>query len=276
MLKIGLYNNLEVYREVDFGVYLTDDEEEVLLPRKYVPQGTKTGDRLDVFVYLDSEERPIATTLKPKAIVGDTALLKVVDVNRIGAFLDWGLEKDLMVPFKQQREPMVKGESYVVRVIFDRVSERLIASDRLSAYAKPGHGDLKLGQEVDILICYETEIGYAVLIDDQYHGMLYKNDIFKPVNIGDKVTGYILKLRPDGKNDITLRRPGFRGVSVEKPAILEKLQAAGGFLPFNSQSSPEEIKEHFNLSKKVFKQAIGNLYKERLIVITDDGIKLEK
>ena len=274
MLKIGLYNNLEVYREVDFGVYLTDDEEEVLLPRKYVPQGVKNGDRLDVFIYLDSEERPIATTLHPKAVVGDTALLQVVDVNRVGAFLDWGLEKDLMVPFKQQRHPMVKGESYVVRVIFDRVSERLIASDRLSAYAKPGHGDLKTGQEVEILLCYETEIGYAVLIDDQYYGMLYKSDIFKPVNIGDKMTGYVLKLRPDGKNDITLRKPGFRGVSVEKPAILEKLQEAGGFLPFNSKSSPEEIKENFNLSKKVFKQAIGNLYKERLIVITDDGIKL--
>ncbi len=274
MLKIGLYNNLEVYREVDFGVYLTDDEEEVLLPRKYVPQGVKIGDRLDVFIYLDSEERPIATTLQPKAIVGDTALLKVVDVNRVGAFLDWGLEKDLMVPFKQQRHPMVKGESYVVRVIFDRVSERLIASDRLSAYAKPGHGDLKPGQEVEILLCYETEIGYAVLIDNQYHGMLYKSDIFKPVNIGDRMTGYILKLRQDGKNDITLRRPGFRGVSIEKPAILEKLQEAGGFLPFNSQSSPEEIKKNFNLSKKVFKQAIGSLYKERLIIITDDGIKL--
>lgn len=274
MLKIGLYNNLELYRAVDFGVYLTDGEEEVLLPRKYVPQDAKTGDRLDVFIYLDSEERPIATTLRPKAIVGDTALLKVIDVNRVGAFLDWGLEKDLMVPFKQQRQPMVNGESYVVRVIFDRVSERLIASDRLSAYAKPGHGDLKSGQEVELMLCYETEIGYAVLIDDQYCGMLYKNEIFKPVKIGDKITGYVLKLRPDGKNDVTLRKPGFRGVSVEKPAILEKLRASGGFLPFNSTSSPEEIKENFNLSKKVFKRAIGNLYKERLIVITEDGIKL--
>ena len=276
MIKLGFYNTLELYREVDFGAYLTDGEDEVLLPGRYVPDGAKEGDNVEVFVYLDSEQRPVATTLNPKGIVGDAVLLKVNDVNQTGAFMDWGLEKDLLVPFKEQREPMVAGDEYVVRIMLDEVSGRLIASNRMSFYAKPGHGDLKLRQEVDLLVCYEVEIGFAVLIDDQYQGMIYKSEVFKPLKPGDKLKGYINQLRPDGKNDVTLRKPGFAAVIEVKPMILEKLSEADGFLPYNSKSSPEDIKKEFNLSKKVFKQAIGNLYKERLIKITDDGITLAK
>jgi uncharacterized protein len=276
MINIGVYNTLEIYREVDFGAYLTDGEDEVLLPLKYVPDDAKVGDHIEVFVYLDSEQRPVSTTLRPKAIVGDTALLKVNDVNKIGAFLDWGLEKDLLVPFKEQREPMVADREYVVRVILDEVSGRLMASNRMSFYAKPGHGDLKMGQEVDVLVCYEIEVGFAVLINDEYQGLLYKNEIYKPLQPGDREKGFISKLRPDGKNDVCLRKPGFAGVVGEKPLILEKLREADGFLPFNSKSSPEDIKKEFNMSKKVFKQAIGMLYKARSITISDDGINLVK
>jgi len=181
MINIGVYNTLEIYREVDFGVYMTDGEDEVLLPLKYIPDDAKVGDCIEVFIYLDSEERPVTTTLRPKAVVGDTVLLKVKDVNQVGAFLDWGLEKDLLVPFKEQREPMVAEREYVVRVILDEVSGRLIASNRMSFYANPGHGDLKVGQEVDLLICYEVEVGFAALIDDKYQGMIYKNEVYKPL-----------------------------------------------------------------------------------------------
>ncbi len=276
MIEVGKYNTLEIYRKVDFGVYLTDEEDEVLLPLKQVPPGVDVGDYLEVFVYLDSEQRPIATTRRPKAVAGEMALLKVTDVNRIGAFLDWGLEKELLVPFKEQREPMIVGHEYVVKVIVDPVSGRLMGSNRMSYYAKSGQGDLKQGQEVDILVCYEVKIGYAVLINDEYQGMLYRNEVFKPLKPGDRDKGFISKLREDGKIDVSLRKPGFKGVVKEKSPVLEKLEAAGGSLPFNSKSSPEDIKKEFNLSKKVFKQIIGMLYKERKIVITDDGIALVK
>ena len=277
MLKLGKVNHLEIYRMVEFGAYLTDGDEEVLLPRKFVPAGTKVGDWLDVFLYLDSEDRPVATTQTPKAQVGDTANLEVTDANQVGAFLDWGLEKDLFVPFREQKERMVKGKSYVVRIILDKVSGRIFGSSRMHVFAKKTHdNNFKNGDKVEILICDEAENGYNVLVNNEYMGMLYKSDIRRPVKQGDRMTAYISKLREDKKIDITLRKPGFFGILKEKPMILEKLEEVGGFLPFNSKSSPEDIEKTFNISKRVFKQAIGNLYKERRITITDDGIKLNK
>jgi hypothetical protein len=277
MLKLGKVNHLEIYRMVEFGAYLTDGDEEVLLPRKFVPPGSGVGSWLDVFLYLDSEDRPVATTQTPKAEVGDTVYLEVTDANQVGAFLDWGLEKDLFVPFREQKERMVKGNSYVVRVIFDKVSGRIFGSSRLHVFAKKTHdNNFKQGDKVEILICDETESGYNVLINNEYMGMLYKSDVRRPVKHGDKITAYISKLREDRKIDVTLRKPGFFGILKEKPLILEKLEEAGGFLPFNSKSSPGDIEKNFHISKRVFKQAIGNLYKEHRITITDDGIKLNK
>ena len=277
MLKLGKVNHLEVYRMVEFGAYLTDGDEEVLLPRKFVPAETKVGSWLDVFLYLDSEDRPVATTQTPKAQVGDTVYLEVTDANQVGAFLDWGLEKDLFVPFREQKERMVKGKSYVVRIILDKVSGRIFGSSRMHVFAKKTHdNNFKQGDKVEILICDETESGYNVLVNNEYMAMLYKSDVRRPVKQGENMTAYISKLREDKKIDVTLRKPGFFGILKEKPMILEQLEEAGGFLPFNSKSSPEDIENNFHISKRVFKQAIGNLYKERRITITDDGIKLNK
>jgi uncharacterized protein len=277
MLKLGKMNHLEVYRMVEFGAYLADNDEEVLLPRKFVPVGTVVGSKIDVFLYLDSEDRPVATTQTPKAMVGDTVFLEVKDTTDIGAFLDWGLDKDLFVPFREQKDRMLKGKSYAVRVVFDKVSGRIFGSSRVHVFAKKGHEDnFKVGEKVEILVCTEEEIGFNVLINNQYMGMLYKNEIHCPVKLGDKLTAYISKLRDDKKIDVNLRKPGFFGIIKEKPMILEKLEEAGGFLPFNSKSAPKAIEANFHISKRVFKQAVSNLYKERRITITDDGIKLNK
>jgi len=277
MLKLGKMNCLEVYRMVEFGAYLTDNDEEVLIPRKFVPEGTVLGDKLDVFLYLDSEDRPVATTQTPKACVGDTAFLEVKDTTDIGAFMDWGLDKDLFVPFREQKNRMLKGKSYAVRLVFDKVSGRIFGSSRIHVFAKKAHEDnFKVGEAVEALVCTEEEIGFNVLIKNAYLGMLYKNDIHSPVKLGDKLTVYILKLRDDKKIDVTLRKPGFFGIIKEKPLILGKLEEAGGFLPFNAKSTPQEIEDNFHISKRVFKQAVSNLYKERRITITDDGIKLNK
>ncbi|MCP3967772.1 MAG: GntR family transcriptional regulator [Lentisphaerae bacterium] len=278
MIKIGYYNTLEVSRRVDFGVYLTDGEEEILLPRKYVPAHLEIGDEIEVFIYTDSSDRPIATTRKPLATVGDFALLQVKDVNRFGAFLEWGLEKDLFVPFKEQGDiRMSQGRKYVVRVCYDRVSDRLTGSIRYRRHAQllAGPG-MWPGLEVEIMILEHSELGFTVLVNGEYLGKLYERDLFRKVRIGEKTTGWISKIRPDGRLDITLRKPGFEGVRDEKPQILEKLKAAGGYLPYNSKSSPEDIKREFAMSKKMFKQIIGNLYKEKIIKVTDDGIELTK
>ncbi|MDD5697434.1 MAG: S1-like domain-containing RNA-binding protein [Victivallaceae bacterium] len=275
MLELGKINRLEVRRTADFGMFLGNGEDEVLLPCKYVPAGTEIGNELEVFVYPDSEDRPVATTQKPKGMVGDTVFLEAVDVTGIGAFLDWGLDKDLFVPFKEQKEPMVKGRSYVVRIVFDRVSNRIFGSARLHVFARKTHeNNFSVGDRVEILVCAEAEHGFSVLIDRRYLGMLYKSDLHRAVKVGETLPAYISRLRADRKIDVSLRKPGFFGIIREKPLILEKLREAGGFLPFNSKSSPEEIENYFQISKRVFKQAIGNLYKERRITVTADGIKL--
>jgi len=274
MLKFGQYNELSISRQSDYGVYLTDGEEEVLLPRKYVPQNAQPGDRLEVFVYFDSEDRPVATTQTPKATVGDIVLMTVKAETRIGAFLDWGIDKDLFVPFREQRRRMEVGEEYVVRIYCDKHTGRLQASSRLGPIMNKSLAGVQLNQEVDLIVYECIELGYLVLVNREYSGMIYHNEIFQPVHIGDCLTGYVSKLRDDGKLDIRLRRPGFGGVLEVKDQIMEALAEAGGFLPLNSQSSPEEIEVKFHMSKKTFKQAIGNLYKERRIVIADDGIRL--
>ncbi len=276
MINYGSNNKLKVDKVVDFGVYLTDGKERLLLPGKYVPKGLKLGDEIEVFVYRDSEDRPIATTLKPKAKVGDIALLRAKDVSHVGAFLDWGLEKDLFVPFKEQRERMVAGKDYVVIVKLDPLTGRLIASNRFTSVTRKPGPELKIGQEVNLIVYDTTDISFKVLIDRTYLGFLYKNEVFQTIKTGDWLKGYISKISPDHKIDVLLRKPGYSAVLDMKNVIMDALKDAGGFLPLNSNSSPEEITAQFSMSKKVFKQAIGNLYKARLITIGEDGIRLVK
>ena len=274
MLEIGKYNVLTVARQVDFGCYLSDGEGEILLPRKYEPEGLIVGDRIRVFVYCDSEDRPIATTLTPKAVIGDILLMQVKDVSEVGAFLDWGLEKDLFVPFREQRRRMAQGEQHVVRVYLDELTGRVLASSRMRPIFQPPAAELKINQEVEVIVYEKIDLGYLAVVDRRYSGMLYHNEIFQPVRLGSHLKGYISKIRDDDKIDVRLRKSGFKGIEEGKTPILDALREAGGFLPFNSQTPAETIAANFHMSKKVFKQRIGMLYKERLIVITDDGIAL--
>ena len=277
MLDIGKYNELEISRVVDFGLYLTDGEEDVLLPEKYAPKIAKVGDMLKVFVYMDSEDRVIATTETPKAIVGDIVKLKVIDVNKFGAFLDWGLPKDLFVPFKQQRERMQLDEEHVVKVLFDERSGRIIASNKFSnELIARCADDFKLGDKVEIQPLYKINAGYIVSIDKIFSGMLYNSDVFCDIELGQKMTGYITKLREDDKVDVALRKAGLEGAADLKPSIIEKLKANNGFIGINGKSSPEEIKKEFAMSKKVLKKVIGMLYKEKIIEVVENGIKLVK
>lgn len=274
MLKIGEFNELVVLKETDFGVYLISDEDEILLPKKYVPEGLTIGDKINVFIYKDSEDRLVATTITPKAKVGDIAYLEVKDTNRYGAFLDWGLEKDLLVPFSEQKMKMVAGNKYFVKVYFDEKSKRIAATSRINKYISKEVSDLNEGEEVDLLAYKFTELGVSVIINGKYMGVVYKNDIFIRIDVGDKLKGYISKIREDGKIDVSIRKRGFNKVIDSKEAILQKLQEANGFLPLTDKSSPEEIEENLEMSKSAFKKAIGMLYKQRKIEITDSGIKL--
>lgn len=276
MLRIGNYNELEIIKEVDFGVYLLSGEDEILLPKKYVPEGVKVGDKINVFIYRDSEDRLIATTLKPKAVVGEFAYLRVKDVNNVGAFLDWGLEKDLFVPHSQQKVKMEKDKRYVVRVYLDDVSKRILASSKLNKYFADDITDIKEGDEVDLLVYKYTEIGAGVIINNKYTGMVYKSDIYQSLTTGDKLKGYIFKIREDGKIDVTIRKIGFKKIVDSRDKILDALKENGGFLPLTDKSTPETIERTLEMSKGVFKKAIGNLYKERKIEILEYGIKLKE
>jgi predicted RNA-binding protein (virulence factor B family) len=280
MYELGKYNELKITREVEFGVYLADDEgNEILLPAKQRPSRAEVGDILELFVYNDSEDRPIATVNKPKGCVGDIVALEVVDLlPSIGAFLDWGLEKDILLPFKHQKRTtkLKVGDHILVKILHDTVSNRLIASTRIMTLYDPAKSTLKNGDRVTIQVAEFHERGFIVVIDNLYQGMLFASDIFESLSIGDKRDGYIKNIRDDGKIDITLKPVGMKAVVDDKQKILAKFaDSKDGFLPFNSKSSPEELEKQFNLSKKAFKKAIGGLYKERKISITDDGIKLK-
>jgi predicted RNA-binding protein (virulence factor B family) len=277
MYKLGKYNKLKISKEVDFGVYLTDDDEnEILLPGKQVPSGTKLDDIIEVFVYNDSEDRTIATINKPKGTVGDIVSLQVVEVGSLGAFLDWGLEKDLLLPFKHQKrhKRLSAYDKILVKIMHDEVSDRLIASTRIMSVYEPSEGYLKNGDAITIQIAEEHDLGYVVVINNKYQGMLFSTDIFEKFLMGDTTKGYIKNIREDGKIDVSLKPVGVKAIHNDKELVMEKLREADGFLPFNSSSSPEEIKKWFNLSKKAFKKAIGGLYKEKIITITDAGIEL--
>lgn len=275
MTEIGKINHLEVVKEVDFGIYLDGgDLGEILMPKRYVPEGTMPGDTLETFIYLDSEDRLVATTEKPLAMVEEFALLSVVSVTPVGAFLNWGLPKDLFVPFREQRQPMEEGKKYLVYVYVDTNTKRIAASSKIEQYLDNIPVDYDLDEEVDLIIVNETDLGYNAIIDNSHFGILYKNEVFQPLNPGDRVPGYIKKIRTDGKIDLRLEKIGYEKISSFVDRIIAELQKNKGFLPFTDKSSPEEIYQTFRISKKNFKAAIGALYKKKFIALEDNGIRL--
>lgn len=274
MAEIGKFNRLMVAEKVDFGVYLDGEQlGEILLPSRYVTPDCKTGDSMDVFIYFDSEDRIVATTEHPYAEVGRFAFLKAVDVNAVGAFLDWGLKKDLLVPFREQKKRMEKGHSYVVFVYIDEETELIAASSLWEKFLDHSLDALKEGQEVDLLIGDETELGFKAIVNNAYLGLLYKNEVFKRLEPGEKTKGFIKKLRADGKIDLSLHKPGYERIDELSLKILDHLEKAGGFIAVTDKSPPEIIAALFGVSKKRYKQAIGALYKRRLITLDKSGIK---
>lgn len=279
MIKLGEYNLLKVVKTVDFGVYLDGGDYwgEILLPKgENAPADCKEGDELDVFIYFDSEDRIIATMNKPLAVVGDFALLKVVGTSKVGAFLDWGLRKDLLVPFREQRETMILGREYLVYVYVDKTTDRIVASTRLSKFLDEAPaGRYEIGQEVELMVARRTDLGYNVIIDGAFEAVIYNNEIFQPLKIGQKLPGYIKFIREDGKIDCILQKnDGHLQVDRLSALILEKLKENGGVLAVSDKSDPVKIYEMFGCSKKNYKKAVGGLFRNHLIVIEANEIKL--
>ena len=275
MILPGRYNTLRVVKFVDFGVYLDGAEMgEILLPARYVPELCEVGADLEVFIYLDSEDRIIATTEKPFAQVGEFAMLRVVAVNNIGAFMDWGLMKDLLVPFREQKMNMVAGRSYLVYIYLDPDSHRIAASAKLEKFLDNVIPEYQVGEEVSVIIESESELGYNAIINHLHRGILYHDELPAPLNKGQQMKVYIKKVREDKKIDLSLYRPGYEQVDGISQNILDHLKSAGGFLPLTDKSEAALIYDHFAISKKVFKKAIGSLYKQRRILLEDKGIRL--
>ena len=274
MIDIGKYNDLIVKSRAAIGLYLHDGDESVLLPARYVPADAKIGDVLNVFVYLDNENRPVATTLKPHATLGDFAFLMVKDVTSHGAFLDWGIAKDIFVAYQEQRAEMQIGKKYLVHLFMDDFSGRIAATSKWGKYIDKLTDELNEGDEVNLLIAEETDAGFKAIIDNRYEGLIYRNEIFQPMKVGDVKKGFIKFIREDGKIDLTLQKQGFRNVLDTKDMILQKLKEQQGVLGLGDKSSPEEITEALHISKKVFKKTIGNLFKDRLITVRDYEIRL--
>ncbi len=276
MLQIGKFNTLKLVKTVDFGVYLDGGEKgEILLPRKFVPELLNTEeDEISVFVYYDSEDRLIATTQRPLVQVGEFARLQVKSVTRVGAFLDWGIEaKDLLVPFREQSVEMQEGRYYLVYVYLDFATGRIAASAKLDKYLDNVPPEYTPNQEVDILVAQETQLGYKVIINNLHWGMIYHNEIFRPIASGDRMKAYIKQVREDEKIDVALQLAGYDRIDPLSEMILTKLNEAGGRLPLSDKSPAEEIARYFQCSKKSFKKAIGALYKARRIVIEENSIR---
>lgn len=275
MVEIGKTNALEVVKKVDFGVYLDGDEfGEILLPLRYVPAECNIGEFLNVFIYTDSEDRIIATTETPLAQVGDFAYLQVKDTSSVGAFLDWKLMKDLLVPFSEQKADLNIGNKVFVYVYLDEKTKRIVASAKWEKFIEKDIVDLSEGTEVSLKIAAETELGYKAVIDGKFMGLLYKDEVFRSIQIGDTVIGFIKHIRPDAKIDLSLTIGGYGKVKNETERILEKLRESGGFLPTTDKSSAELIYQTYGISKKTYKQAIGDLYKRCCVLLEQDGIRL--
>lgn len=275
MLNIGNYNTLKIIKILSFGAYLDGGEgKEILLPTRYVPNGAQVGDEVEVFIYHDNEGRLIATTLHPKAVVGEFAFMQVKSVNTTGAFLDWGLMKDLLVPYKEQKLTMREGKWYLVYVRLDHVTGRIMASARIEKFLNNIPPKYKFNQEVDLLVADDTEIGYKVIVNNLHWGMVYHNQVFQRLEKGEHLKGYVKEIREDDKLDISLAPLGYQKVDGVAQTILQALQVQNGFLPVHDKSDPEVIYSLFRCSKKAFKQAIGTLYRQHRIALEPDGIRL--
>ncbi len=274
MLSIGKMNKLTVDRIVDMGAYLTSEQGEVLLPKKYVSEDLRSGDAINVFIYSGFEDGLTASINKPYGVVGDIVTLQVVDVNDFGAFLDWGMEKDILLPNGRQLKPVVPGQKCVVKLVLDEKTGRVTASSKLRPFLNPNNKMMKPGDEVSALFYDESEIGFTAIINDTFIAMLHRPDATKPIEIGDTLTAYVKRVLPEGLTELSLRKVGYQAVVESRPQLLDALENAGGFLPFTDKSSPEEIREKFDMSKKAFKRVVGTLYKEKKIKIENDGIRL--
>jgi len=283
MLKIGKYNSLKILRDTKVGLFLGDPEKDpegihdVLLPNKYVPNEFEIGEELIVFVYLDHEQRPVATTLEPYILLNEFALLRVNYTNQVGAFMDWGMEKDILVPFKEQARPMEKGKRYLVYLYMDEKTNRLVASSKTNQFLNNETLTVEKGEEVELIVSHITEIGINVIINEKHKGLLYKDEVYDDsIRTGDRMRGFIKNIRPDNKIDVSLQKQGYESIEPNAEKILDELRASRGFLRLNDNSHPEDIKTVLKMSKKTFKKAIGALYKEKLIEIKEDGIYLIK
>jgi predicted RNA-binding protein (virulence factor B family) len=273
-IKVGEYNELKVARAFDFGLYLGEGKDVVLLPKRFVPPGAEPGDMLNVFVYHDSEDRLIATTQRPKGIVGDIVYLPVVSVTAQGAFMDWGLMKDLFVPKSKQLMGMRVAGYYFVRIYVDERTGRIAASEKIESYLNNEQLTVKELEPVDLLVYRRTDIGYVVIINNRHSGVLHFNDIYHDIQVGDRLQGYIKNIREQNKIDVGTGKPGYQRVEDEAGKVMRLLKENDGYLPYNDKSSPEDIHSFFGISKKTFKMTTGNLYKNRKIVFTPTGIKL--
>lgn len=275
MIEIGKYNTLKVVKSVSFGVYLDGGEGlEILLPLRYVPMDTKPGDEIEVFIYHDNEGRLIATTARPYATVGEFQFMEVKDVNDAGAFLDWGIMKDLLVPFREQRIPMKEGKWYLVYVRLDPVTKRIMASSRVDKFLDNTPPLYEYNEEVNLLVTDQTDLGYKVIINNQHWGLLYYDEVFQRLERGERLKGYIKEVREDDKIDVSLRPLGYQKVESIADTVLKALRQKGGYIAVHDKSDPDLIYSLFHCSKKAFKQAIGSLYKQRLIKLEDKGIRL--
>lgn len=275
MVEIGKYNRLEVVKDVEHGLYLDGDKYgEVLIPRKYVSEGTKIGDFIDVFVYYDTEDRVIATTEKPYATVGEFAGLQVVDISKFGAFLDWGLIKDLFVPFREQKAKMQVGKTYVVYIYIDHESERIVGSAKIDKYLDNVPPVYKEDEEVDIIVAGISDLGYTCIVNSIHKGIIYKNEVFEDLYIGQETKAYIKKIREDEKIDLYYHKKGLKGSEELSDVILRMLKENNGVINIGDKSDSVVIYNEFGVSKKQFKKAIGHLYKQRLIEIEAERIKL--
>lgn len=274
-MKLGQFNTLTVVKTVDFGVYLDGGRAgEILLPSRSVPEGTEIGDQLSVFIYLDQEERIIATTEQPLAVVGDFAYLEVSWVNQYGAFLNWGLMKDLFCPFREQKMRMQQGRSYIVHVHVDEESYRIVASAKIEKHLSDERPPYKPGDEVDLLIWQKTDLGFKTIVDNRFSGLIYDSQVFQNIHTGDRLRGFVSNVRPDGKLDISLQKSGRQQTLDFSDTLLEYIRAHEGSIPFGDKSEAEDIYSEFHVSKKVFKKAVGDLYKRHLIVPSALEIKL--
>ncbi len=277
MIEIGKYNKLKILRQTSVGLYLGDDDgEDVLLPIKYCPEEFEIDEELNVFVYRDYAERKIATNLVPKVLLNEFAFLKVDEVSKVGAFLDWGLEKGLLVPFSEQRQNMEKDRWYVIFMALDEKTDRLYASNKINKLLQNDNLSVKKGDKVNLLVTKKTDLGYSTIVNNIHIGLIYNNEVFQDLNVGDKLEGYVKKIREENKIDIAIQAQGYRNfIDKNCETIFNVLKDNDGIAYINDKSSPDEIYDTFKMSKKAFKKAIGSLYKQKIIVINSKDIRIK-